>query len=62
MKIASVASRIQHEIAAGAREQLGVFKRHTPGVLKKNITDTDKELETAQKLAEELQKKKANWN
>ena len=60
VKIASEASRVQHEIAAGAREQLGVFKRRTTGVLQKKITDTDKKLEKAQKLAEELQKTTAN--
>ena len=58
-KIASESSRIQHEIAAGAREPQGVFKRHTPGVLNKKITETDKEFKKAQKLVEELQKKKA---
>ena len=46
VKAASEASRIQHEIAASAREHLGVFKSHTPSGLKKKITDTD-ELEKA---------------
>ena len=58
-KIASESSRIQHEISAGACEPQGVFKRHTLGVLNKKITDTDKEFKKAQKLVEELQKKKA---